>query len=74
MHTDIDHNSKETSVSVMFFNVPSDIMTDKLGLYWAKLSLSWDWTLLQLICIKQMISYCIFYVDQLSNSHRFNRT
>ena len=25
MHTDIDHNSKETSVSMMFFNVPSDI-------------------------------------------------
>ena len=24
MHTDIDHNNKETSVQVMFVNVPSD--------------------------------------------------
>ena len=30
MHTDIDHNSKETSVSVMFFN---DIMTEMLSLH-----------------------------------------
>ena len=33
MHTDVDHNSKETSVSVMFFNVPSDIMTEMLSLH-----------------------------------------
>ena len=33
MHTDIDHNSKETSVPVMFVNVPSDIMTEMLSLY-----------------------------------------
>ena len=33
MHTDIDHNSKETSVLVMFVNVPSDIMTEMLYLY-----------------------------------------
>ena len=33
MHTDIDHNSKETSVLVMFVNVPSDIMTEMLSLY-----------------------------------------
>ena len=33
MHTDIDHNSKETSVSVMFFNAPSDIMTEMLSLH-----------------------------------------
>ena len=32
MHTDIDHNSKETNFSVMFFNVPSDIMTEMLSL------------------------------------------
>ena len=33
MHTDIDHNSKETRVSVMFVNVPSDIMTEMLSLH-----------------------------------------
>ena len=27
------HNSKETSVPVMFVNVPSDIMTEMLSLY-----------------------------------------
>ena len=32
MHTDIDHNNKETSVPVMFVNVPSDIMTEMLSL------------------------------------------
>ena len=32
MHTDIDQNSKETSVPVMFVNVPSDIMTEMLSL------------------------------------------
>ena len=33
MHTDIDHNNKETSVPVMFVNVPSDILTEMLSLY-----------------------------------------
>ena len=33
IHTDIDHNNKETSVAVMFVNVPSDIMTEMLSLY-----------------------------------------
>ena len=28
-----------------------EIIKDKLGLNWAKLSSSWDWALLQLICI-----------------------
>ena len=33
MHPDIDHNSKETSVSMMFVNVPSAIMTEMLSLH-----------------------------------------
>jgi len=31
---------------------PGSRIIDKLGLYWAKLSSSWDWTLLQLTCLK----------------------
>jgi len=32
---------------------------NKLGLYWAKLSSSWDWTLLKLISIKWTRHYCL---------------
>ena len=39
---------------------------NKLGLYWAKLSSSWDWTLLHLICIKLMnkTNYCQLTLQQ----------
>ena len=33
---------------------PSDKERNKLGLNWAKLSLSWDWALVQLTCIRLM--------------------
>ena len=33
---------------------PSDKERNKLGLNWFKLSLSWDWALVQLTCIKLM--------------------
>ena len=32
---------------------------NKLGLYWAKLSSSWDWSLLQLVCITQTPSLIV---------------
>ena len=34
-------------------------MKNKLGLYWAKLSSSWDWSLLQLVCITQTPSLIV---------------
>ena len=41
-------------------NAIIDHFQNKLGLNWAKLSSSWDWALLQLICIEQLEnqSYC----------------
>ena len=43
---------------------------NKLGLYWAKLSSSWDWTLLQLISIKQVVTSGELLNTQSPKSHR----
>ena len=42
---------------------------NKLGLYWAKLSSSWDWTLLQLISIKQVVTSGELLNTQSPKSH-----
>ena len=43
---------------------------NKLGLYWAKLSSSWDWKLLQLISIKQVVTSGELLNTQSPKSHR----